>query len=92
MDKLMSRFYDLHIHSWYSSDADYPPRHLFEMAQKTKMAGLSFSDHDTLAGIKEGNQLAQEFSLDFIPNVEISTYYKSRQFHLLAPLIFLLIH
>ncbi len=83
----MSRFYDLHIHSWYSSDADYPPRHLFEMAQKTKIAGLSFSDHDTLAGIREGNQLAQEFSLDFIPNVEISTYYKSRQFHLLAPLI-----
>lgn len=87
VDESMSRFYDLHIHSWHSSDADFAPRHLFEMAQKTKIAGLSFSDHDTLAGIKEGNRLAQEFSLDFIPNVEISTYYKSRQFHLLAPLI-----
>ena len=35
----------------------------------------------------EGTRLAREFPLEFFPNVEISTHYRARQFHLLAPLV-----
>ncbi len=83
----MSGFFDLHIHSRYSSDADYPPRRLFEMACEAGLAGLSISDHDTVAATAEGTRLAREFPLEFISNVEISTHYRSRKFHLLAPLV-----
>ena len=83
----MSGFFDLHVHSRYSSDADYLPRQLFEMACQSGLAGFAISDHDSLAAIEEGMQLAHEFSLEFIPNIEISTYHRSRQFHLLAPLV-----
>jgi predicted metal-dependent phosphoesterase TrpH len=83
----MSGFYDLHIHSRYSSDADHPPRRLFEMACEAGLAGLSISDHDTVEAMAEGTRLAREFPLEFFPNVEISTHYRSRQFHLLAPLV-----
>lgn len=83
----MSSFYDLHIHSSYSSDADHPPRRLFEMACKAGLAGFSISDHDTVEAIAEGTELAQEFRLDFYPNVEISTHFQTRQFHVLAPLV-----
>ncbi len=80
-------FYDLHIHSNYSSDADHPPRRLFEMACESGLAGLCISDHDTVAAIAEGTRLAREFPLEFYPNVEISTHYLSRKFHVLAPLV-----
>ena len=80
-------FYDLHIHSNYSSDADHPPRRLFEMACEAGLAGLCISDHDTVAAIAEGTRLAREFPLEFYPNVEISTHYLSRKFHVLAPLV-----
>lgn len=80
-------FYDLHIHSNYSSDADHPPRRLFEMACEAGLAGLCISDHDTVAAIAEGRRLAREFPLEFYPNVEISTHYLTRKFHVLAPLV-----
>ncbi|MCY3757980.1 MAG: PHP domain-containing protein [Acidobacteria bacterium] len=80
-------FYDLHIHSNYSSDADHPPRRLFEMACEAGLAGLCISDHDTVAAIAEGTRLAREFPLEFYPNVEISTHYLARKFHVLAPLV-----
>lgn len=83
----MPGFYDLHIHSSYSSDADHPPRRLFEMACEAGLAGLSISDHDTVAAMADGRQLAREFPLEFCPNVEISTHYRTRKFHLLAPLV-----
>ena len=83
----MSGFYDLHIHSNYSSDADHPPRRLFEMACEAGLAGLCISDHDTVGAIAEGRRLAREFPLEFYPNVEISTHYLARKFHVLAPLV-----
>ena len=83
----MSGFYDLHIHSSYSSDADHPPRRLFEMACEAGLAGLAISDHDTVAAMAEGRRLAREFPLEFYPNVEISTHYGTRKFHVLAPLV-----
>ena len=84
---MRARFYDLHIHSHYSSDADHPPRRLFEMASEAGLAGLCISDHDTVAAIAEGTRLAREFPLEFYPNVEISTHYRARKFHVLAPLV-----
>ena len=71
----------------YSSDADHPPRRLFEMACEAGLAGLCISDHDTVAAIAEGRRLAREFPLEFYPNVEISTHYLTRKFHVLAPLV-----
>ena len=82
-----ARFYDLHIHSNHSSDADHPPRRLFEMACEAGLAGLCISDHDTVAAVAEGTRLAREFPLEFYPNVEISTHYLARKFHVLAPLV-----
>lgn len=81
------RFYDLHIHSNHSSDADHPPRRLFEMACEAGLAGLCISDHDTVAAMAEGTRLAREFPLEFYPNVEISTHFLARKFHVLAPLV-----
>ena len=84
---MRASFYDLHIHSNYSSDADHPPRLLFEMACEAGLAGIAISDHDTVAAMAEGTQLAREFPLEFYPNVEISTHYGTRKFHVLAPLV-----
>jgi len=83
----MSGFYDLHIHANYSSDADYPPRRHFELACAAGLAGLCIASHDTVGAIAEGRRLAWEFPLEFYPNVEISTHYLARKFHVLAPLV-----
>ena len=57
------------------------------MACEAGLAGFSISDHDTVAAMAEGTQLAREFPLEFYPNVEISTHYLTRKFHVLAPLV-----
>ncbi|MEW5978399.1 MAG: PHP domain-containing protein [Acidobacteriota bacterium] len=83
----MAGFVDLHIHSHFSGDGEFSPRELFEMAARSDLCAFSISDHDTLAAADQGLLLAKEFEIEFVPNVEISTEYQDRSYHVLAPLI-----
>jgi predicted metal-dependent phosphoesterase TrpH len=83
----MSSFVDLHVHSCYSSDADCTPRRLFELAVQVGLAAFSISDHDTVGAVEEGQALARESGIELVPSVEISTCYRSRSYHVLAPFV-----
>ena len=61
---------DLHIHSCYSDGSDTIP----ELAEKIKNAGIgifALTDHDTIAGCKEMEQIIDK-SIKFIPSVELT--------------------
>ncbi|HVN82155.1 MAG TPA: PHP domain-containing protein [Terriglobia bacterium] len=83
----MQSFVDLHVHSFYSSDADCAPRRLFELAKQTGLSAFSISDHDTVGALEEGEGLSREFGIELIPSVEFSTRYQSRSYHVLAPFV-----
>jgi 3',5'-nucleoside bisphosphate phosphatase len=65
---------DMHIHTTYSDGKDG----VDEILVKSKEKGLSLisiTDHDSIAGLKEANELATKMGLSFINGIELSVTY-----------------
>ena len=82
---------DLHVHSTIS-DGTLTPTELVHLADKQGLASFALTDHDTIDGITEAKNEAQNLakehtSLEVISGVEISAGYKKRDIHLLGLLI-----
>jgi hypothetical protein len=78
---------DLHIHSSKSSDGDFTPLHILKLAKEKKLRAISISDHDTVAAYPEAVKIGQEFGVEVIPSIELTTLFDGREFHLLLPFI-----
>lgn len=78
---------DLHIHSNKSSDGDFTPFHILQLAQEKKMEAISISDHDTVAAYPEVLHLGKEAGVEVIPSIELTTIFDDREFHLLLPFV-----
>ncbi len=81
-DKNMKKI-DLHIHTHYS-DGIFSPIEILEMAMKNSYDVIAITDHDTLEGYNYAQQFIKKFNLELIPGVEISSYYKDKDVHILA--------
>jgi len=75
--------YDLHSHST-ASDGTLSPSALLEKAHASGVEVLALTDHDTLDGISEAQQVAAELDLELIPGVEISVTWKAMTIHVLG--------
>ena len=64
-------FLDLHTHTT-ASDGQYSPTQLVDMAKGMNLELLAITDHDTMAGLKEAQERADEVGMHFIPGIEIS--------------------
>jgi predicted metal-dependent phosphoesterase TrpH len=78
---------DLHIHSNKSSDGDFTPFHILQLAKDKKMKAISISDHDTVAAYPEALHLGQEAGVEVVPSIELTTIFDDREFHLLLPFV-----
>jgi predicted metal-dependent phosphoesterase TrpH len=78
---------DLHIHSNKSSDGDFTPFHILQLAKDKKMKAISISDHDTVAAYPEVLHLGQEAGVEVVPSIELTTIFDDREFHLLLPFV-----
>ncbi len=78
---------DLHIHSNKSSDGDFSPFQIIQLAKKNGLKAISISDHDTVAAYPEALALGVKAGVEVIPGIELSTIFDSREFHLLLPFI-----
>ncbi len=74
---------DLHTHSIYS-DGISTPLELIEMAVDNGLHGLALTDHDTVEGVGEIQQLGQQVGMTIITGVEISTTLRQHTLHILA--------
>ncbi|MGL1891881.1 MAG: PHP domain-containing protein [Spirochaetaceae bacterium] len=75
---------DLHTHTT-CSDGSLTPTELINEAKKIGLKAIAITDHDTLAGLSEGNSAAKKNSIIFVPGVEIEIYHPySGEFHLLG--------
>lgn len=70
----MIYFYDLHIHSVLSQDADelMTPNNIFNMAYLKKLDIIAVTDHNSLKNIKVCYGLSKSYDFLFIPGVEIA--------------------
>ncbi|MBI3940550.1 MAG: PHP domain-containing protein [Acidobacteria bacterium] len=81
-------FYDLHVHSNYSSDGEWTVDQLFSRSEELGMVALAVSDHDTVAALAHRRWIEREFpSVEWVPNVEISSGLRGRELHLLSPFV-----
>jgi predicted metal-dependent phosphoesterase TrpH len=67
-------YVDLHCHST-ASDGTLPPAEVARLAQRSGLAGLSLTDHDTIGGVAEAAAEAQRLGLAFLTGIEISCEY-----------------
>ena len=74
---------DLHSHTT-ASDGSCTPTELVLLAQKTGLAALGISDHDTVGGLEEASAAAAEHGIELVPGIEISVDYSRGEFHLLG--------
>lgn len=75
--------YDLHCHSLYS-DGSLTPANLILRAKEKGVTTLALTDHDTVSGISQAQQAAEEHQLNFIPGIELSCLWHKKTFHILG--------
>ncbi|UCD84212.1 MAG: PHP domain-containing protein [Deltaproteobacteria bacterium] len=75
---------DLHIHTNDSSDGQHSPREIFTMAKRIGLQAIAFADHNSIGSVEEGMSLSREFSLEFVPAIELNTIYQEQDLHLLG--------
>lgn len=74
---------DLHTHTT-ASDGALAPSDLVRRASKCGIKVLAVTDHDTLSGLREAEDAADDEDIQFVPGVELSTTHEGREIHVLA--------
>ncbi|SKA86723.1 hypothetical protein SAMN05443428_107128 [Caloramator quimbayensis] len=75
--------YDLHIHT-KASDGLLDSDAIFKIAKKKKLIGLSITDHDTVDSLEDCELLSKMYGIDFIPGIELSSFYNGLEIHVLG--------
>jgi hypothetical protein len=78
---------DLHIHSNKSSDGDFTPAQIVQLAKENNLKAISISDHDTVAAYPKAIFLGKKLDVEIIPSLELTTIFDNREFHLLLPFV-----
>lgn len=74
---------DLHLHS-NKSDGLLSPWQLVELAAKSGLKAIGLTDHDSVDGIQEALEASARHGLELIPGVELSSYHRGRDVHVLG--------
>ena len=64
---------DLHIHSTFSEDGELSIEEIFELAVANGIAAIAVTDHDSVQSIPVARELAQEYGVEHVPGVEVTT-------------------
>ena len=75
--------FDMHIHTT-ASDGVWTTRQVIEEAKKSRLDGISITDHDTVAAIPEAVSIGEELEFAIIPGIEFSTVWRDHNVHILA--------
>ena len=76
--------FDLHIHSGYSSDGEFPVAAIVDMCSARGLDAFSLTDHNSVRGVGEAARLARERGIGFVPGIEIDCNYRGPDLHLLG--------
>ncbi|MBC7362106.1 MAG: PHP domain-containing protein [Candidatus Aminicenantes bacterium] len=83
----MNGVVDLHIHSIFSCDGDFSPEELVRMAKEQGFRAIAIADHDTVEAYPQAVEIGLIHGIEVIPNIEITTVFDSREFHLMLPFV-----
>lgn len=74
---------DLHMHSLFS-DGTYTPAELIAEAKKIGLGVIALTDHNTVAGLQDFVQEAEQQGMTAVGGVELSTEHEGNEYHLLG--------
>ncbi len=75
---------DLHMHSYYSNDADFSPTKLVELSLQKGLTHAAIADHNSVKAIDEALTAAAETPLMVIPAVEMDCVLDGVVLHVLG--------
>lgn len=78
------RLVDLHTHSSYSSDGQYPPPELVRLAEEKGLAAVALTDHDDVGGLPAFMAAGAVSEVETIPGVELTCDLGQRWVHVLG--------
>ena len=78
----MSRL-DLHLHTTHS-DGSCTPTEVVNMAHRAGVTALAITDHDIMTGVTEAIAAGQQWGIEIIPGVEISSLAGNSELHILG--------
>ncbi len=74
---------DLHSHTT-ASDGTYKPTESVIRAKEKGLKALAITDHDTVAGIKEALLAGDQWGIEIVPGIEVSTVDQGQDIHVLG--------
>ena len=78
------QYIDLHVHS-SASDGSFTPEEVVALANDAGLRYFALTDHDTVDGVASALAAATSYeTLDVIPGIELSCYYKEREIHIVG--------
>lgn len=80
----VERWVDLHVHT-SASDGALAPAGAVKAAKEAGLAAVAITDHDTVAGLDEAIAAGNEYGIEVVPGIEISTIYGEKtEVHILG--------
>jgi predicted metal-dependent phosphoesterase TrpH len=84
MSTSRKRYIDLHMHSNFS-DGAFSPTELVDRALTAGLETIAIADHDSVAGVAEGDAAGRRLGVEVIPAVELSVQFGAwKDVHLLG--------
>lgn len=74
---------DLHMHTTFS-DGSITPEELVSMAIENGLEAIAITDHDNTQSYLPAVEAAKETPLEIIPGIEINTWWKDHEIHILG--------
>ena len=74
---------DLHTHS-FASDGAFSPTDVIKKAKNKGIETIALTDHDTVAGLKEAQQAANQANINFVNGIEFSTEWNTKPIHVVG--------
>lgn len=75
---------DLHIHSAWSSDGEFPVPDIIRKCLETGLDVCAVTDHNTVKGVADALRFARDAGMECIPGIEVDCTYRGTDLHLLG--------
>ena len=79
----MASYIDLHLHST-QSDGTFSPTQVVQQAAELGLSAISLTDHDSVAGVQEAQNIGQNIGIEVIPGIELSAQEAGIDIHILG--------
>ena len=66
---------DLHVHTT-ASDGTFTPTEAVKLAAETGLRAMAVTDHDNMRGCAEAARAGEEYGVEIVPGIEISTKFR----------------